>query len=108
MHRGLTMLDNIFWAKASGAAIGASIAVVFKPGGDSRLKLIQRVVIGTIIGFISAPAIIDYTGLDHTPDYWLASATLGGLLGYLALQFLFSDKAAEAAKALVEKKVEKL
>ncbi len=83
-------MDMIFWLKVSGGALGSSIAVVFKTGGDSRLKLVQRFVIGTIIGFISAPLIIDYMGWEHSSDFWLASATMGGVSGYLALQLLFN------------------
>ena len=83
-------MDFIFWIKVAGGAIGSSIAVVFKTGGDSWLKLAQRFAIGTVIGFVSAPAIIDYMEWTHTPDYWLASATIGGVVGYLALQLLFN------------------
>ncbi len=88
----------IFWLKLGGATVGSSIAVVFKPGGDSVIKLIQRFVIGTILGFISAPVLIDTIGWKHTPDYWLASATLGGLVGYLLLQVLFSAEALDLVK----------
>jgi uncharacterized membrane protein YdcZ (DUF606 family) len=83
-------MDLIFWIKVAGGAIGSSIAVVFKTGGDPWLKLTQRFAIGTVGGFISAPALIDYMGWTHTPDYWLASATIGGVVSYLALQLLFN------------------
>ena len=83
-------MDIIFWLKVGGGAIGSSIAVVFRTGGEPLLKLTQRFVIGTVIGFISAPLIIDYLGWTHTTDFWLASATLGGVVGYLALQLLFN------------------
>ena len=95
-------MDFIFWIKAGGAALGSSIAVVFKPGGDAWLKLLQRFVIGTVIGFITAPLIIDYIGWQHTTDYWLAAATLGGLLGYLFLQLIFSQEARRYLKDKVK------
>lgn len=86
------------WLKLGGAAVGSSIAVVFRPGGDSWLKLAQRFVIGTILGFISAPVVIDTLGWKHSPDYWLASATLGGLIGYLLLQVVFSRETMDLVK----------
>ena len=89
------MFDVVFWLKAAGSMIGSSIAVVFKPGGDSALKLFQRFVIGTIIGFIASPMFLDYLGWEHSPDRWVAAATLGGLLGYLILQTVFNLKLAQ-------------
>ena len=93
----------MFWLKVSGAAIGSSIAVVFKPCGDTKLKLLQRFVIGTILGFIFAPQLVDFFDWDHTLDYWLASATICGLLGYLMLQFLFSSDLRDAINKRIEK-----
>lgn len=90
--------ESLFWIKAGGAAIGSSIAVVFKPGGDPIYKLLTRFVLGMIIGFIMAPIVIDGFNWTHTPDYWLAAATLSGLLGYLFLQLLFSDASISAIK----------
>ena len=84
-------MDLITLCKVIGATIGSSIAVVFKPGGDSILKMIQRFVIGTILGFISAPFMIDYFGWSHTTDYWVAAATLGGRIGYMALQIILGE-----------------
>lgn len=88
----------VFWLKAGGAAMGSSIAVVFKPGGDTWLKLFQRFVIGTVLGFISAPMIRDWMEWPLGADYWLAAATLGGLMSYLLLQLVFSNEALTWAK----------
>lgn len=82
----------VLWLKTSGAVIGSSIAVVFQPGKDSNLKLLQRFIIGVILGFISAPIILDFLTWPHTPDYWLAASCIGGLLGYLLLQWLFTSE----------------
>ncbi len=89
--------------KAGGATIGSSIAVVFKPSEDNYLVLFKRFVLGAIIGFISAPVLIDFLGWPHIFDYWLAASTLGGLLGYLFLQLLFSDAAIVAVKKRLPK-----
>lgn len=94
-------LSALFIIKAIGSAIGSAIAVVFQPHGDQRLKLIQRFVIGTILGFISAPLIIDYFGWAHRMDYWLAASTFGGLIGYLSLQVVFSIEYKAIAKRIV-------
>ena len=88
----------VFWLKIGGASMGSTIAVVFKTGGDTNAKLFQRFVLGTIIGFISSPVLIDFLGWTHTPDYWLAAATLSGILGYLFLKLIFRDAAANAVK----------
>lgn len=88
----------LFWMKAGGAAMGSSIAIVFRPGDDEKGQLFKRFILGTIIGFVLAPVLIDLIGWAHTPDYWLAAATMSGLLGYLFLQFLFSEAASNAVK----------
>ena len=95
----------VIWLKAGGAAMGSSIAVVFMPGGDTWLKLLQRFVIGTVLGFIFAPMIRDWLAWPSGGDYWLAAATLGGLVSYLALQLVFSQEARLWAKGKLGGKV---
>ena len=93
------MIENlILWLKFGGAAVGSSIAVVFRPGRDRGWKLVQRFVIGTILGFIGAPVLLDWLGWPRSADYWLAASTLCGLVGYLFLQMLFSAAAVEFLK----------
>ena len=92
---------HILAAKILGAAIGSSIAIVFKRGGDHKLKLLQRFALGAIMGFVFAPFIVQFVGVAHTFDYWLASATLGGVVGYLFLQVVFSDWARDALRARI-------
>ena len=77
-------------AKLIGSFAGSSIAVVFQPGGDTKRRLIHRLIIGTVLGFIFAPFVTDYLNWQHTFDYWLASATLSGLFSVLALQVIFN------------------
>lgn len=81
---------DLLLAKIVGSIAGSSIAVVFQPGGDTKRRLINRFIIGTVLGFIFAPFVIDYLNWQHTFDYWLASATLSGLFGVLAMQFIFN------------------
>ena len=83
----------IIWLKIAGASVGSSIAVVFQPGRDRGWKLVQRFVIGAILGFIGAAPALDWLGWPRSPDYWLAAATLCGLGGYLCLQIVFSTEA---------------
>jgi hypothetical protein len=97
----IPFLDYVLFLKFSGAAIGSSIAVVFKAGGDNYLKLTKRFLIGVIIGVLSAPTIIDYFELEPRPDVWLSSAAFGGLVGYLALQLIFNSD----VKAMIKKSV---
>ena len=92
------MLDGSLIIKIIGASLGSSIAVVFKPGTDSYFRLVQRFIMGAIIGVISAPVIVDILKWEHRVDYWLAAASLGGLLGYLILQILFSEATAEVIR----------
>ena len=99
------MIDTVLIGiKAGGAALGSSIAVVFMPGGDKPLILLKRFVLGTIIGFISAPIILDWLRWESKFDYWLASATLGGLLGYLFLQVLFSRETKSRMQKMMKSK----
>jgi len=95
------MIDATIILKILGASLGSSIAVVFKPAGDSWFRLFQRFIIGLIIGFISSPVIMDWLEWEVRADYWIASAALGGLCGYLILQLLFSDATIE----IIRKKV---
>lgn len=97
------MIDTTLLVKIIGASIGSSVAVVFKPGVDNRLRLVQRFVLGAIIGVIFAPVAIDFFKWKHSPDYWLAAAALCGLLGYLALQLLFSETTSELIKSRIKK-----
>ncbi|MBW5289462.1 hypothetical protein [Abyssogena phaseoliformis symbiont] len=89
------MLNETFLAKVLGSVMGSAIAVVFNSKESNNLLMFQRFIIGAVIGFISAPVIIDKFGWTHTFDYWLASAALAGTLGYFLLQLLFSDRHAE-------------
>lgn len=98
------ILEALLWIKAGGSMLGSSIAVVFTSTGDHPLVLLKRFVLGTIMGFISSPIIIDTLKWDHSFDYWLASATLGGLLGYLFLQMLFSNETIERFRSLIRGK----
>ena len=86
----MTPETMVIWLKISGATIGSSIAVVFQPGNDSNRTLVKRFVIGVILGVISAPIILDFFTWPHTPDYWLAASCIGGLIGYLLLQWVFT------------------
>lgn len=94
----LKMLDGPLIIKIIGASLGSSIAVIFKPGKDTYFRLFQRFIMGMIIGVISAPIITEFFGWKHAVDYWLASAALGGVLGYLILQVLLSEATADAIK----------
>ena len=93
----------VIWLKISGSILGSSIAVVFRPGGDPLLKLLQRFIIGTILGFIFSPIIIDSLGWPHTWDYWIASSCAGGLFSYLLLQFLFSQETADRIRRRISR-----
>jgi len=79
-------------AKAIGSTLGSSLAVVFNSRDSNPLLMVKRFIIGAILGFIFAPIVIDHLGWKHEMDYWIASATLCGVLGYLSLQIVFSDK----------------
>ena len=76
-------------AKAVGATIGSSLALIFRPN-CTPFVLFQRFLVGVIFGFILAPIVIDYFGWKHTFDYWLASSTLTGALSYYVLNLIFS------------------
>jgi len=89
-------------AKLVGSSMGSSIAVTFKPANDNKLIWAKRFILGTIIGFVSAPIIIDLFGWKHSYDYWLASSTMGGLLGYMILQVVLSDSMGERLDKIVK------
>lgn len=94
----------LIWVKIVGAMIGSSVAVIFQPNGDTRWKRIQRFVLGSICGTISAPIIRDLIGWPDHFDYWLASAALGGLFGYLFLQVALSKQVIDRVKAKLGEK----
>lgn len=94
------MFDAIFYARLVGALIGSSIAVVFRPG-ESWRHVLQKLIVGAIIGFIASPLLIDYLAVAHSLDYWLASATFCGLTGYFSLQLLFSEAATKLLIAVL-------
>lgn len=80
---------NVFLVKAVGSGMGSSIAVIFTD--DSKINIFKRWIVGLIAGFVSAPFIIDHFEWQHSLDYWLASATLGGLMGYLVIETIFTS-----------------
>jgi len=96
-----------FFAKAIGSTLGSGIAVIFRPGGDTRHKLISRFFIGAILGVIAAPVFIDYVEWEHTFDFWLASACFCGLVGYLMLEVLYSQEAWDFIKQRLRKRADK-
>lgn len=97
------MIDSLWITKTAGAAIGSSIAVVFKPGGDPILKLIQRFIIGTILGVIFAPGVLYYLGWPQNFENWLSGSALTGLVSYLILQIIFSEKTSEVIRSRIKK-----
>lgn len=86
-----TMIDWMtVLAKATGATIGSAIAVVFNSDNESPIKVVQRFVIGAIIGFTFSPVFRDWIGWPYQFDYWMASSIVCGCVGYLILQILYS------------------
>ena len=89
------MINETFLAKLLGSVMGSAIAVVFNSKESNNLLMLQRFIIGSVIGVVAAPVVIDKLAWAHTFDYWLASAALAGVTGYFLLQLLFSDKLTE-------------
>lgn len=96
----ITESSVLIGVKAGGAAVGSSIAVVFKPGGDPWHRLLSRFIIGTCMGFIFSPLLSDFMGWPNTMNYWLASSCAIGMFSVLLLQILFSE---ETRRAIIDK-----
>jgi len=96
---GFILNHPVIWAKVCGAVLGSSIAVIFQPAGDNNRRLFARFVIGTVIGVVFSPVLIDWLKLVHSWDYWLASATACGATGVLVLQVLFSQRVYDALES---------
>jgi len=97
----------ILWAKICGAVLGSSIAVIFQPADDTNKRLFARFIIGVVIGVVFSPVLIDWVKLEHTWDYWLASATFCGSIGVLALQVLFSQRVYDAVESRTTNQLKK-
>jgi len=104
---GFILNHPILWAKVCGAVLGSSIAVIFQPDGDNNRRLLARFVIGVVIGVVFSPVLIDWAKLEHTWDYWLASATFCGSIGVLALQVLFSQRVYDAIESRTTNQLKK-
>lgn len=84
--------ETFYIMRFVGAACGSTIAVIFKlRDGTARAGLLMFVV-GVIVGYISARLILDSFGWENVADYWLAASGIGGALGYICLQILYSNK----------------
>lgn len=103
MDAGLILLIK----KIIGASIGSSIAVVFKPDGDTKAQLWKRFWIGVVIGSIACPILMDWFGWPTTTEYVISAASLGGVTGVLALQLLFSNATRDLIDAGIKKGVGK-
>jgi hypothetical protein len=88
--------ETFYLFRLAGAAMGASVAVIFKlrRRGDVAAAATMFFV-GLTTGFVSSRWIIDKLGWPGSPDYWLLSSAIGGALGYMILQMIYSRKFAE-------------
>ena len=84
-----------------GAILGSSVAVIFRHSEESGERIVDRWLIGLIIGSIFAPHVLNYMNWPNTWDYWLSSGAVMGLLGYLLMRLLFS----EALYSAIQKKI---
>lgn len=98
----LSLLEQVIAVKIAGSAIGSSIAVVFKKGKGDNPPLLERWVIGMILGFSASPFLLDWLGASHTLDYWFASTIWCGSCSYLTLQTIFNYKASDIIKEKID------
>lgn len=85
----MPFLESTLLAKIAGSITGSTIAVVYY-GKCTMRKLLERLIIGAIIGFSAAPFALDAFKIEHTLTYWFSSSVLCGSLSYLLMHGLFS------------------
>ncbi len=88
------MIDHLWAVKIGAAATGSSIAVVFRKGGNWKIRLL----IGFIMGMIIAPYAMEFWSIPKTLEFYASTYCASGIVGYLALQILFSKETREALK----------
>ena len=98
-------LDSLLFLKIAGASLGSSIAVIFKPNGDSDQKIFERFAIGTVIGTIISPFTMKWMDVEPEFYFWLGCSVLSGLVALLVLQLLFSQSGKEAIETVMKKKI---
>jgi len=64
--------------------------VLYRPGHDTHKRLVMRLAIGFVVGFITAPVILYWTEMPETMDSMLFAGTVGGSLGVIIIQTLHS------------------
>ncbi len=84
--------ETFYLMRLLGASLGSTIAVTFKlRNGTLRAALIMFFV-GATTGYLSSRWILDSFGWSNIADYWLLASGIGGGLGYILLQLVYSKK----------------
>lgn len=84
--------ETFYIMRLVGAGLGSTIAVIFKlRDGTIRAGLLMFAV-GVITGYIASRLILDSFGWKNIADYWLIASGIGGALGYICLQIVYSSK----------------
>ena len=96
------MITETVIAKTAGAFMGSSIAVVMRSHGESRAMMFKKLIIGTILGVIFSPRVLEYFQWPETLPNWLSASVISGLFGYFVLKIIF-DNGPEFVKSWVNK-----
>lgn len=100
----MPFLESTLIAKIAGSITGSAIAVVYY-GSCTKRKLLERFVIGSIIGFSAAPFALDAFKVEHTLTNWFSACVLCGSVSYLCMHGLFSIRLETIIKILSAIKV---
>jgi fucose 4-O-acetylase-like acetyltransferase len=88
--------ETFYLFRLAGAAMGGSVAVIFKMRRRGDITAAAAMFfVGLTTGFVSSRWVIDKLGWPNSGDYWLLASAIGGALGYMVLQVIYSRKFAE-------------
>jgi hypothetical protein len=84
--------ETFYLMRLLGASLGSTVAVTFELRSGTWRAALTMFGVGATTGYLSSRWILDSFGWMNVADYWLLASGIGGALGYILLQLVYSKK----------------